>query len=170
MAWSPYRNDVQNDSSANGSSTTFSNLFFVALLIFGAFFVYHKIVPNGPPSDDDTVIVDPIDNDEAVQLKDSYIVRVYESEAEETPTWMIKLLDADSFWFDWLNEQGMQYATIDPGSDKEKATTFLAAAKKRGIEPPFFLHAAKGGNVLSVTPFTESLTIDEYKSILKKGK
>jgi len=89
--------------------------------------------------DNDIVIVDPIDpidpiddKKEKIDLKDSYLVRVYETEASETPVWFIELLDADSLWFDFIKANGMRLFTFDPDSDNQ-AESFVNAAKQKTL-------------------------------------
>lgn len=154
------------------------------LLCVVAFFAYLAFSPSK-----DVTPVDPIDYiddepvkpdddkkeeevvvDDKVELKGSYLVRVYETEADQQKPWMVKFFDDDSFWFDWVESKEMRIFTFDPGSNPEQSESFVVAARSRGIREPFVIHAS-GGKVLSVTAIEQSLTTDKLKEIvLSKGK
>lgn len=103
-----------------------------------------------------------------VDLKDSYLVRIYETEASSGDVWFVNFLNEDAFWFDWIKSKGMRLYTYDPGSNKEQSQTFVKAAESRGISEPFVIHA-KNGKVLTVTAIDESLTIDKLKEIVESS-
>jgi hypothetical protein len=128
--------------------------------------------------DNDTVVIDdttpepqPQPDEDRVPLSDTYVVRVYETEADRQKAWMVQLLDDDSFWIDWFEQYGMEYFTIAAVNNPEQAESFLAAARMRDIEPPFYIHAKAGGKVLSIHPFKEGMTTDDVKqTLLEKAK
>ena len=175
MNWSPYSQPevTKNEKPSNRGKFFVIGLVLVGIWLFSDNF---KRVPPNPNPNDDTVVVDPDNNvkpdDKAIaSLKDSYIVRVYETEADKQKAWLVKLLDADALWIDWIASQGMFITTLDPTSNPIQAESFLKAASARSIEPPFYLHAQKGGKVLNVVPFKEGMTTEDIKkSILSKVK
>lgn len=104
-----------------------------------------------------------------LEAKDSFIARVYETEADKAPAWLVNQIQNDKFWHSWVKaEKGITLETAD--KDLAAAKTFVEAAKKRGIDPPFWIHGVTGkGIVLSVTPFSESLTEEDWKKIILKS-
>lgn len=129
---------------------------------------------NQPRPDDNQEQVEPDDKDQTPkpaidkpEAKDTYIVRVYETQADQAPVWLIKQIQNDKFWHGWVkSDKGMALETVDP--DNEQAKSFVAAAKKRGVDPPFWMHGHEG-TVLSVTPFSETLAEDDWKKIILKS-
>jgi len=152
-----------------------SSIVIAILSVLLCLSVYQLYFAAPLPPDDVIVIDDPEDEDkipdeEKVSLQDSYLVRVYETEADEQEVWMVNFLDEDAFWLDWVKSKGMKYFTFDPSSNKDQASSFIEAASKRNVSPPFVMHA-KAGKVLSVVALEQSVTVDELKEIiLSKGK
>ncbi len=127
-------------------------------------------------------VIDPVDDDPKPQpqpepsdkpdAKDTYIVRVFETETESNPAWLVKQIQNDQFWLKWLKDQGIALHTRDPmfgDKPNPQAESFVRAAKERGIDPPFWLHASVGGTVLSVTPFSENTSDEEWKAIIQRA-
>jgi hypothetical protein len=116
-------------------------------------------------------IVDP-DNPPAPQppadIKGTYVVRVYGTETDQQPTWLVALLNDDAFWYDWFQAEGVSLHTFDP--DNPQAASFLRAADSQGIKPPFLLHAQPGGIVRGVLPLREGTTAEVLGAWLKGTK
>lgn len=172
MNWSPYNQPKPVEEKSNRGKVILS----IIAMLFGLWW-YNAPTPPPPNPDDEVIVVDPddkpkpIDDKAIASLKDTYVVRVYETEADKQKAWLVKLLDADSLWIDWFNTQGMSYHTIDPSSNASQAESFIAAAKKRNIDPPFFIHAKTGGSVINVIQFKEGMTVEDIKkSIQSKVK
>lgn len=109
-------------------------------------------------------------DEEKVDLKQSYLIRVYETEADKQAAWLVNLLNDDSLWVDWLKSKEMRLYTFDAESNPEQAKSFVEAAKDHGVNEPFLMHC-KSGKVLGVIPFEESLTSEKIKSfVTSKGK
>jgi hypothetical protein len=148
----------------------------VVLLAGGLLF---SVVNNKQPNNNDIIdyidddVVPPDDSEDEVikvDLADSYVIRVYETEAYlQTPS-MIKVLNDDSFWLNWFEEKKIRYFSFDPSSNPEQVESFIIAAKKHNVEPPFIMYG-KDSKMLFVIPFDESVTTDKIKEmILSKGK
>lgn len=171
MNYSPYQN--QQDQTQRGSSSeaqgggkvvsTLLALVITGSLLWGMF----RFVPLPHDNTDPSPIPSP--NDKVV-LADTYIVRMYETESDKMPVWLVKLMDEDAFWNKWIPEQGMSYYTIDPTSNPKDAESFLEAAKKRNISPPCWLHCKKGGVVLSATAFKQTDKPSTLISIIMTGR
>jgi len=164
MAWSPYKKPARQEKSNN--SAIILLIVFVLLFIFSFSLVRKsRVLPDG----NDVVVID--EDEQQVDLKDSYIVRLYETEADKQPVWLVQLLDNDSFWIDWISSQEMRYFTLDPGSQVDQSQSFMEVAKKRNLKLPLWMHVAKGGKVISAKAFEESTTVEEIKKIVqRKGK
>ena len=170
MSNSPYQQQVV----AKQSSSTFW-LGVLVIVLIGFIYADQSGMIDRWNQPNDQTIVDPVPNDNEqsaakVKLSDTYIVRVFETEAGKQPVWLTKLLDDDAFWLGWAKgESKMNFHTFDPGSPDEpntQAESFLAVAAKNNIKAPFWIHAATGGKVLSNQPFSESVGTDGMKKII----
>ncbi len=182
MSFSPYGNDWLNQqdtaprdpSSGPNSANLIIVIAIIGFLLFMFFPQFKDAVnpqPNPKPSPVNPVDpVNPVNPVNPVSLEGTYIVRLYETEADKMPTWLVKLLDNDSFWFDELAKLGVDYYTIDPSSNPKDAESFMQAANKRNVSPPCWIHCKKGGIVLSATAFKQSDTVDSIKRVLTTQK
>jgi len=176
MNWSPYnkpkkRGSQRSVASSENNTSSIVALFGICVLL-GFLFVNGcpRVNPTPNPTDD-TVIVEPDKDGSNIVLADTYLVRVYETETQNMPASMVKMLNDDAFWIEWFNNQKMRYFTFDPTSNPEQAVSFISAAKKRNISPPFYMHVRKGGAVLSVAPIkADTTSADIKKTILLKAK
>jgi len=174
---SPYRQVAEDESSpfivVKGK---FPWSTIIILLLMG-WIIYSGIRDRSTPVINDEVI-DYIDDEEIeeeedepepdvvkVDIKGSYLVRVYETEADQQKPWMVKVLDTDSFWIGWINSKGMCYYTFDVDSNQGQAKSFIEAAVKNNVGVPFILHG-KDGVMLSVVPFDENATVSRIKEVV----
>jgi len=152
----------------------------IIILLLVGWTIYSGVRDKNTPVINDDVI-DYIDDDEQeeeeeepnvikVDIKGSYLIRVYETEADQQKPWMVKVLDTDSFWIDWLNSKGMCYYTFDVNSNREQAKSFIEAAEQHSLDPPFILHG-KDGVMLSVIAFDKDATVANIKeTVLSKSE
>lgn len=91
-------------------------------------------------------------DEEARVIKGSYLVVVEESQGR--PFERIKVLNDYDFWFS-LRDRGLKgFRLLDP--DSPDSASFVAAATKRKIDPPFVMHVSSAGKVLRAIPFPNS--------------
>lgn len=167
---SPFAQKQKTVTNVEPSGTPWKTIIFLGLALGGFCYWLGASSGGGDVIDDDDIVI--IDDDDQgdedlgpVDLENSYLVKVYETEADEVPVWMVNILDDDAFWLDWLQENKMRMFHFDPDSNPEQAESFLTAAADKGVDPPFVMHA-KGGKVLKVIPFEEDLTTDKIKTII----
>lgn len=124
-----------------------------------------------PPLDDPSPI-DPEPEKEAtkkVALADSYVVRVYETEADQLSKEQVKFLN-HVWWLDWHDKNLKGRTSMDPGLEPDRVSSFVDYAKKNNVEVPFLIHAI-AGKALSVTPMTDDLTVESFQeTILSKAE
>lgn len=152
-------------------------LFLGCLVISASLFFRGGSLPFGGPTpgpDDENRQVVP--DGKKVDLKQAYIVRVYES--AEMPSWLTVNVRDDSFWKDFVAEKfgsTDRLLSLDPmQGDKPNpdAAAFIEAAKKRGLSPPFWLVANdSSGTVVVAGSLSESETTAKIREkILKVAK
>lgn len=182
MSYSPYDQYEQRPKSQGPQPGILSFLLGLAIIAALLFVYAHQsgLIDNPPDNQDEQVIVDPVIDDQPEPDKDStkpsidetYIVRIFETAADKDP-WLAKQVNNEVFWIKWIADQGMKLHTFDPvdldGKVNRQAETFVNAAKDQGIEAPFWVHLKRGGVVLSITPFKESVEEDTWKSIIQNS-
>lgn len=95
------------------------------------------------------------------QLGGSYLVVVEESQGR--PIERIKILNDYDFWSS-LHDRGLKgYRILDP--DSPDSTSFIEAAAKREITPPFVMHVSSNGKVIDAIPFPNK--IEKIEAILQ---
>lgn len=182
MSYSPYDNPPQQTSKPTKQNNTLG--FLMGLIILGllAFVYAHQTGLIEPQSQDqqkqvidDSVIDDSAEDKATVDkpaIEDTYVVRVFETAADKE-LWLTKQVNNEQFWIKWIAEQGMKMHTLDPidgdGNDNPQASSFVRAAKDRGIASPFWMHVRNGGTVLTVTQYKESVDEDTWKTIIKNS-
>ena len=176
---SPYSQVAEDGSPFIGTKGKFPWSMIIILLIMG-WIIYSGVWDRTTPVINDDVI-DYIDDEEIeeeeeepdvvkVDIKGSYLVRVYETEADQQKPWMVKVLDTDGFWVGWINSKGMCYYTFDVNSNQGQAKSFIGAAAENNVSVPFILHG-KDGVMLSVIPFDQDATVGKIKeTVLSKSE
>ena len=178
---SPYSQVAEDESSplivAKGNFP-WSTIMILLLMGLQTWIIYSGVRDRSTPVINDEVI-DYVDDDVIeeeepelikVDVKGSYLVRVYETEADHQKPWMVKVLDTDSFWISWINSKGMSYYTFDVNSNQEQAKSFIEAAAENNVSVPFILHG-KDGVMLSVIPFDQDATVGKIKeTVLSKSE
>ncbi len=164
---------TQGPASSGGWVSVFALIIFV-----GSVWFMFSDSGNEPPiyiDDDDPtpIVIDednpPVDTDK-VEFEGSYIVRVYQTETGKQTVPMIKLLDNDAFWMDWLKEKGVKFFTYDPDNIAQ-SETFIKAAKANDVNVPFIMWCKGAGKVIDVYPWDDDLTAKSLQSKLEaKGK
>lgn len=155
-------------------------------LIFAAFYIgqnQRSDVSPQPPAPAPIVIDDHSDEsdaptptpvvDDRPAYEDTLVLRVYDTKVSED-IWLKKQIQSTQrFWISWVADKGMQLKTEDPvsldGKPNSKIKTHLDAAKAQGISPPFWMHLHNNGDVLSTTPFSEDIGVDDWKQIISNS-
>lgn len=136
-------------------------VFIICVIAAIWFFTNYGNVPNG---ESNTVIDNPT---VSTPLSETYVVRVYETEVDKQPPWLIKLLN-NRFWNEWLIEdKGSRYVTFDPDNDQSKS--FIAAGEKLGKSMPFIIHAKDGGQVIQIIELREGVSTETIRQKLEEA-
>ena len=155
-------------------------LFLGCLVIAASLFFRGGNLPfgndNPPGPDDGKEQVEPDDKKGSAKgdLSKTYVVRVYES--GDMPPWLVVNVRNDLFWKDFFAEKlgGIdKLLSFDPKQDSEnpEAASYIAAAAKKGVSPPFWLHATDSGDLIQCGPMSESEGVEQIKAkILGVGK
>lgn len=155
-------------------------LFMGCLVIAAALFFRGGSLPfgdNNPPGPDDgQEQIVPYDKkgSQKYDLSKTYLVRVYET--ADMPPWLVVNVRNDLFWKDFVKEKlgsTDKLVTFDPKQDVDnpEAMTYMNAAAKKGLSPPFWLHATDGGDLIQCGPMSEAEGCDQIKAkILGVGK
>lgn len=181
---SPYGHPTQHNQpvqQTSGNNNTLILVIVLAVLFYGYNQGWFDKKPVDPRPNDDIVIVDPdeinvppkpTDDEKKGQYAadETYIIRIYESK-DSNRDWLYggEQIGNQKFWLGELAERGIRLETFDPVDDDGKpnpqAITYVEAAEKRNIKPPFWLHA-HDRTVLSLTPFSEDVTVDTWRKII----
>lgn len=136
-------------------------LLVIVIVAIGWFLMNYGNLPSPGPSP----VIDDNQPSQITALSDTYVVRVYETEVDKQPPWLIKLLN-NRFWNEWLiNDMGSKYVTFDP--DNDQSASFLDAGRQLGKTIPFLIHARNGGEVIQIIELREGMTVDQIQQLLE---